>query len=115
MIEPWRACQPDLADDLRPDLEGRTGVAPAGQRQVRPFSRHGGPPCTDRAGLQPYHKAITPVSRSRASFAAALAARRAEKVSAIPAPRHRLKRVADHLGHKKKLDHGGILRSRREI
>src|SRR5262245_59676013 len=36
VIEPWRRREPDLADDLRPEMQGRAGLFPFGIWQCRP-------------------------------------------------------------------------------
>src|SRR3954447_21813781 len=38
MIEPWRLDEPDLDDDLSPELQRRSGVTPRRGRQFRPRS-----------------------------------------------------------------------------
>src|SRR5689334_517110 len=74
MVEPGRTREPDLADNLRPEVKRRAGVAPAGQRQFRPLRarllRHGSNSGAGRAARkritdisQPFHEAVHPTQR----------------------------------------------------
>ena len=77
---------------------GRTGrasgISPSRKPRCSTAKRKGARRRADRRAT------ITRVSRSRALRAAPLAARRAEKASAVPAPGHRLERAAYDLSHK---------------
>ena len=113
MIEPGRFGQPDLADDLGPELQRRTGVTPRRRRQFRPravrivaHARTLRVPAVKAEGLSRIHGAFRKRgSRFRAFPAAPLAARGAVKAPAPPAPRHGLQRPARQLSHKKNFDH----------
>ena len=96
MIQPGRFGQPDLADDLGPELQRRTGVTPRRGRQFRPrglrIVAHAGTCacCCEGKGLSRIRSSRLTISCIPGSAAAA---RGAVKAAAPPAPRHRLQRL----------------------